>query len=54
MPTLDLKGMAPTLQMINITAVMCFPSDQGKEPERRRYWLLKQLLGIAADQYNEL
>lgn len=54
MPTLDLREMEPTLQMINITAVMCFPSDKKKEPERRRYWLLKRLLGVAADQYEQL
>jgi hypothetical protein len=52
MPTLKLTKSSKELQLLNITAIMCFPSE--KEEDKRRYWSLKQWLGIAADQFNRI
>ena len=49
MPTIDLSNSTKEIQLLNTTAIMCFPSD--KEEDHRRYWSLKQWIGIAADQY---
>ena len=49
MPTLKLTKLPKEIQLLNITAIMCFPSD--KNEDQRRYWSLKHWVGIAADKF---
>lgn len=52
MPTLKLTSLPKEIQLLNITAVMCFPSD--RDEDQRRYWSLKHWIGIAADKFVQI
>jgi hypothetical protein len=47
MPVMNLQGMDQRFQILNITAVMCFPSK--KDEKKKAFWILRSLLNIAAD-----
>ena len=52
MPTLKLTSLPKKIQLLNITAVMCFPSD--KDEDQRRYWSLRHWIGVAADKFVQI
>jgi hypothetical protein len=47
MPILDLSKHPLELQLLNITAIMCWPSDK----QEHNNYILQELLGLAATQY---
>lgn len=52
MPEFDCRGLDEKIILLNLTGIMCYPAE--KHFDKRRYWMLRQILNIAAESYLEL